>query len=194
MPTDAPTHAVCVVVEDESGHAPRFALGLKAHRSLALTVEKALIEALRARRNYRTHFLNGGTWDPTTPVDEIGHEERLYYWGDPENAPRLQFLIAGKEETMQPSAWEDDTTEEHLSRVIGWCRENALECVSVSMGASAINPTPWHVEMVVMPDLQPVYLSEGMREFGGTRWKSVAQKLGYDAREVPFIDGPHPYC
>jgi ribosomal protein S12 methylthiotransferase accessory factor len=193
MPTDAPTHAVCVVLEDESGQAPRFALGLKAHRSLTYTIEKAMLEALRARRVYRMHFLDGKPWDTATPVDKISRGERLFYWGDPANAPRLEFLIAGKESQYHEPAWENDTVEEHLSRISAWCRENAFECVSVSMGASAANPTQWHVEMVVMPELQPTYLLERMRELGGKRRINLPERLGYAARQQAYTDAPHPY-
>jgi ribosomal protein S12 methylthiotransferase accessory factor len=193
MPTDAPTHAICVIVEDESGQAPRFALGLKAHRSLSYTIEKALLEALRARRVYRMYFQNGGTWDPSTPVEQIGHAERLYYWGEPRNAQRLAFLVTGKEKDITAAPWEQDSIEEHLSRVTQWCQKNNFECVSVSMGHSGANPTPWQVEMVVMPDLQPTYLLERLRQFGATRRITLAQQLGYTPRKEPFAEGPHPY-
>lgn len=195
MITDAPTHAVCVILEDTSGVAPRFAFGLKAHRSLAYTVEKALMEALRARSAYRRFFLSDAhyQWSPGTPTDKIGHRDRVYYWGDERNAPRLQFLIQGEEREEPRAVWEDDSEEAHLERVLAWCKSNSYECVSVSLGTSAVNPTKLHIEMVVMPDLQPTHLTEWTRHLGGTRLKTVPQQFGYTPRATPFIDEPHPF-
>lgn len=193
LPTDAPTHAIGVVIEDESGSAPRFSLGLKAHPSLSHAVEKALLEALRARRVSRMYFMRGGTWDPHKPVEEISRGERLYYWSDPQNAEGLSFLIAGEEHFVPAAVWEHDAIEEHFQRIVQWCSANRFECVSVAMGHSTANPTPWEVEMVVMPDLQPTYLVERLRELGGTRRVKLAEKLGYAARKEPFADAPHPY-
>ena len=193
MLTDAPTHAICVVLEDESWHAPRFAFGLKAHRSLPRAIEGAALEALRARRSYRKHFQNGGTWDPNTPVEKIGHRERTYYWGHGDNAKQLEFLIEGEEKETS-AEWENDTPEQHLQRIIDWCKKSQYECVSVSLGKSAKNPTPWSVEMVVMPDLQATYLRESLQHLGGTRLKSIPEKFGYTSRPEPHTDTPHPYC
>ncbi len=194
MITDAPTHTICVVVEDLSIHAPRFTLGLKAHRSLTYCIEKALTEALRARHGYRSRIAKGVTWDPRTPVDKIGHHERLYFWGQPENAKSLEFLIQGEEiEYKADAVWENDSEKAHLNRVLSWCRNNSFECVSVSLGKSVANPTPWHVEMVVMPDLQPTHLHEGFRHLGGSRLKHVPQLFGYTPLATPHIATPHPY-
>src|SRR3989344_4792967 len=193
MLTDAPTHSICVAIEDLSAHAPRFAFGLKAHRSLAEAIQGAALEALRARINYRKHFQNGGTWEPNTPVEKIGHRERTYYWGHGDNAKQLEFLIEGEEKETS-AEWENDTPEQHLQRIIDWCKKSQHECVSVSLGKSAKNPTPWSVEMVVMPDLQAKYLRESVQRLGGERLKSVPEKFGYTPRAKPYIEAPHPYC
>ena len=193
MPTDAPTHAICIVLEDLSGVAPRFALGLKSHRSLAHCIEKATLEALRARRTYRQHLVTGEVWDTKTPIDKISHEERLYYWAEPENSAHLQFLIKGTEITLSESLWENDDEEAQWNRITAWCREYGFECYSANLDASAVNPIPWCMEVVVLPDLQPTYLYESMRQLGCDRWRQVAEKLGYTPRATPYTDAPHPY-
>ncbi len=190
--TDAPTHAVAVVLEDLTGHAPRFTIGLRAHRSLASAVLKAAGEAFRARRGHR-FWSRENTWDTATPARKVGHRDRLYYWGVPENAKRLEFLISGPESEIEDAVWEHDTPEEQLDRIVAWCREKELECVAVSLGTSATNPTPLHIEMVVMPDLQWTYLSETTQAFGGNRWREIPQLFGYTARTTPFSDEPHPF-
>lgn len=193
MLTDAPLHAMCVIVEDTTSHAPRFAIGLKAHRSMTHALERALTEALRARKSYRRDFAAGVLWDTTTPVDKIGHRDRLYYWGETRHAKHLEFLVQGTEQSHTPAEWETDSPDKHLARLLEWCKAREFECVSVSMGTPANNPTPWHVEMVVMPDLVSTYVYERNRHLGGARLKSIPELFGYTPRTEPFIDAPHPY-
>lgn len=193
MVTDAPTHAVLVVLEDMSGFAPRFSIGLKAHRSLSHAIQKAIAEATRARRGYRLWSQAGNVWDMNTPVHEIGHRERLYYWGAPEHAKNLEFLIQGSEIEEGPEEWHDQTEEEYLQYMLRWCAKKNFECVSVSLGTSASNPTHFHIEMVIVPELHPAYLTESTRVFGGTRLKEVPLGLGYTPRNEPFADAPHPF-
>ena len=194
MLTDAPTHAICVMVEDLSGMEPRFTMGLKSHRSLPYAIEKAMTEALRARRMYRHHVATGGHWDSKTPVLEVGHAERVYYWGVPENAKCLEFLIAGKEIVPEKKVWDSDTEDQHLSRILVWCRTSNFECISVPLTSSAKNVTPWHIEMMVMPDLQPTYLYENSRSFGCNRWQEVPKKFDITPRDTPYEDRPHPFA
>lgn len=191
--TDAPTHAVAVVIEDLSGIAPRFAIGLKAHRSLPSAIQKAMTEALRSRRGYRLWSDGGNTWNAKTKTDEMGHRERLHYWGTPGHAKNLEFLIQGQEIVAEPAAWENDTEAEHLQRITRWCAAKGFECISVSPGTSSKNPSSLHVEMVVMPQLQPMYLTEPARLFGGTRWRDVPTAFGYTPLKKPFADRPHPF-
>lgn len=192
MPTDAPTHAVLVVVEDESGHAPRFATGLAAHRSLARAVEKALLEALRAREVLRRR--SGTLAETASPKGgDLVHGEHGLYFARPEHAAKLAFLIAGPIREQMPSPWEDDTDAAHLARILVWCREGGLECVAFPLTRSKRNPTALHVEFVVMPALNPMHLDERERMTGGARWRTVPEKLGLAGRTEPFTAEPHPF-
>lgn len=191
--TDAPTYAVGVMLEDTSGTAPRFSLGLKAHYSLAQSIEGALLEALRARRAYRRHFAAGNTWDPTTPVNKIGHRDRLYYWGVPEHAEKLAFLLHGPVLPLKEEVWEKDTDKEYLARIATWCRERGYECISVSLGSSKMNPTSWSIERIIIPELQPTYLTEEQAQASGERLSDVPTRMGYIPRNEPFLAAPHPF-
>ncbi|MCE9541248.1 YcaO-like family protein [Candidatus Kaiserbacteria bacterium] len=191
MLTDAPTHAICVVLEDETDTAPRFTVGLKAHRSIRYAIEKAITEALRSRRGYRVFAASGKKWDDSTPASDVGHRERLYYWGV--HAEEMRFMVTGKKIDAPSTPWDEDSEEEHLRRIATWCRDSQLECVSVSLGHSKKNPTDLHIEMVLMPELQPTYLFEQHRSFGGARWKTVPEKFGIASRSKPFDTHPHPF-
>lgn len=193
LPTDAPAHAVAVVMEDVTGSAPRFTVGLKAHTSLPHAVEKAMTEALRAYCAHRLWTKKGNTWDTSTPVEKVGHYDRVRYWGVPENAKHLEFMIRGPEISPEHKPWDDDTMEEHLQRIVRWCKEKDFDFISVPLTSSAKNPTDFHIETVVIPQLQPTYLNEWSQQFGGTRWHDVPKALGYSPLKKPFADMPHPF-
>lgn len=189
--TDAPTHAICVILEDRAGHGPRYSFGLKAHRSLTYAIEKAATEALRAHRGYRLHTAEHPAWDDTTPIEQIGHRDRLYYWGaHPEH---LEFTVQGEEIAAPRAAWEDDSEAAHHERLLEWCRAEKLECVSVPLTHSKKNPSDLHIEMTLMPDLQPMHLKERECATGAPRWRTIPERLGYQSRAEPFTERPHPF-
>lgn len=191
--TDAPAHAICIVLEDQTGCAPRFAIGLKAHRDPVAAILGALNEALRARRAAR--MATYSTSDTTLPVAHtIGHHDRIAYWAHPENAPKLEFLIRGPEITHVEKPWESDSAPEHLDRIISWCKDSKYEFTSVSFTKSRANVTPWHIEMVVIPELQPIYYSESMPHSGGTRLQTIPALYGYPVRSSFYTNEPHPFA
>lgn len=187
--TDVPAFAVCAVVEDLTGNAPKYTLGLRADRDLAAAAQKALCEALRARQRTR----GSKHLKPIVDKSEVTHDMRLEYWAQDDAWKKLSFLIAGDVEKPRKEAWEQDDTKAHWERIVQWCKTTGYECASVSMTSSAANCTPWSVEMVVMPQLHPLYYSEAHPHLGGDRLVSVPKKFGYTPRSAPFIDEPHPF-
>ena len=95
---------------------------------------------------------------------------------------------------MPTEDWDNLNETQHLARITGWCTEKKFECVTVSLGTSKKNPTPWFIEMVVMPNLQHTYLYENMRQLGGSRWQDVPKQFGYVPLDKPFVSAPHPYA
>lgn len=191
--TDAPAHAVMTVLEDLSPEPPRFAIGLRAHRSLENAIEKSLLEALRAHRSGRRQVERGG-WNAATPTQEVGHYDRTHYWTLPEHAQHLEFLIAGKEAAAETRPWDNDTVEQHLTRIGQWCRAKEYECASIPLTASKKNPTKLHVEMIVMPELHPMHLYEKDLGTDPLRLQSVPKQFGFTPREEAFTERPHPFA
>lgn len=182
--TDAPASVACVVVEDLTGTVPRFTVGACAGRSIANIAEKALLEALRARVNVRRRREEG----------VFSENDALEWWSHHDRDKGLKFLIDGMEHDQIPhSPWEHDTDEEHLKRIIAWCRETSKELISVDLGKSAKNPTPWHIAMVCIPELQPLYKDFHQAVFGYDRLAYVPKQFGFKPRKEPFTDAPHPF-
>ncbi len=193
LPTDAPTYAVCAVIEDATGTAPRFSFGTKADRDPAAAAEGALLEALRTRIGTRRQFMSDhDDWDPNTPLTEISGYKRMRYWSEGDRMNHLSFLIQGEILPLVKEEWDSDTDEEHFSRIIRWCRKQKYELVSVSYTDALDNLPGWHIEFVVIPELQPLHYSEKLLCLGGERLKEIPRQFGYPARE-PYLSDPHPF-
>ncbi len=193
MLTDAPAHAFCAVVEDETDNQPRIAIGLKAHGDAATCAEKAIIEALRGRRGARNQLTTSAASDSTQSAP-VGHYDRLAYWANNERSKKLDFLYAGPVEQLAPASWDEDSAQEHLDRIVQWCASNTYEFATVSLTKSAKNVTNWHIEMVVIPQLQPIHYMESRQYIGGSRLETVPRMLGYSPRTSMFTDEPHPFA
>jgi hypothetical protein len=79
--------------------------------------------------------------------------------------------------------------------VIEWCRGKEYEFASVSLGLSKKNPTSLHVEMTVIPELQPLY-KRGATLSGvatGERVREIPRLFGYTPAETMSLDEPHPF-
>lgn len=190
--TDAPTHALCVVLVDETGNKPQISIGLKAHPSLATAAEGALLEALRIRRGVYAGIKNGNV--APSQVENIGHMDRLIYWAEDKNVSRLAFLTQGSVCQIVREDWDDEDYDAHLQRLIGWCKEKGYECSSVSLTKSKANVTPWHIEMVVVPQLQWMHLHEKFVKVNEVRRTEVPKQFGYSPRGEAFLSEPHPFA
>ncbi len=191
--SDAPTYALCAVLEDMSGIAPRFSFGLKANQNPAKAAEGAILEALRAHRGIR------GTWakkdfNPQIPVREIGHYERLQYWTYGKNHENLEFFIKGPQVPRKKEVFENDSPEEHLTRIVEWCKSKSYSLATVSFTHSKRNFSPWHIEASVIPEIQPAHLVERYPTSFGKRVAEVPRALGLTPRSEPYLDAPHPFA
>ncbi|MBY0293951.1 YcaO-like family protein [Patescibacteria group bacterium] len=189
MLTDAPTYAMATVIEDMSGKGPRFTIGLKAHRSLVVAIEKSATEAMRAR--YAARLTD---YEIPDAVSKVGHYDRVPYWAREGNAKKLEFLISGEMKVIEPQPWDNDSEESHYERIIEWLRSNDMEAVSVPLTHSKKNVSKFHIEMVVIPKLHALHLSERDLAFGGERWQSVPKMFGVQPRKEMFTAEPHPFA
>ncbi|HUY62485.1 MAG TPA: YcaO-like family protein [Candidatus Paceibacterota bacterium] len=194
FPTDAPAYALGVVLEDASGSLPRFTLGCKADRDAAHAAEGALLEAMRARSNTRELAVSlKDDWDSERKAADVGHLDRWLYWAEPGRAERLGFLVKGLVRPLAQEAWERDSDEEHFQRITDWCRERGYELASVSLTKAAANLPGWHIEMVVIPELQPINHFEKLPPVGGARLTDIPRRFGFEPR-APYLADPHPFA
>jgi ribosomal protein S12 methylthiotransferase accessory factor len=193
MITDAPAHAVCAILEDTVADSPRFNVGIKASASLPKACEAAIEEALRARHATRLRQANDATKVPADADPKtINHYERVLFYAHPEHSHRLAFMTRGPLVEPAHTPWEEDETDAHLARVIEWARAKNYEMCSYAF-TKAQNVSPWHIEMVVIPELQPIHQDERYPAIGGVRLSEIPKAFGYEPR-VPFIEAPQPFA
>ncbi len=190
--TDAPAHVIMAVVRDPRMLTP-IEVGLSSHTRCSGAAEKALLEALRARRNARERVRAQAGKPFTKKASEINFGERHLYWADPSRVSSLDFLTSGEETPLKKSVWDNDSPSEHLKRITNWCSAAEYECIYADLGRSKKNVLGLDVVFVVIPELQPLYLNEARRYEGGERLKGVPKKFGYTPRESLFTDVPHPF-
>lgn len=187
--TDAPAYVILAVVRDPRA-LPPITIGMSAHGRPEHAAEKALLEALRARVNTRNRLARA---QQPSAGKSIRGGDRSIFWAQPSEAPKLDFCTAGELESVPSEAWESDTPSAHLARIVEWCKRSQYTCASVSMTRSHHNVTPWHVEHVVIPELQPMHYDEAFQTFSGTRMYTIPKKFGFTPRETPFVELPHPF-
>jgi ribosomal protein S12 methylthiotransferase accessory factor len=189
LATDAPAYVVCAVVKDVHG-GPEVTMGMKAHRFLAEAAKGALLEAVCMRpaidsRRQRMKKM--------PEKSRLNHTERTVYWSEGGRAPLLAFLTDNP--LVRPDeAWEKDTEAAHLARIAAWCGAKGYGAATVDLGISKKNVTPWSVQMVVIPELQPIHQNERMPAIGGKRLCDVPEALGYAPRPEPYLEEPHPFA
>lgn len=191
--TDAPTHVICAILEDTTGNAPRFGIGLKAGADAANAAEGAIFEALRGRRGARLFLGQKNEGDAPVAMRDVGHYRRVLYWAEKNCAERLAFLIAGATQDIR-EPWDTDSESAHLQRLLTWIREKGYACAAVSFTRSKANLTPWHIELTIIPELHPMHFREHEPYLGGKRLTEVPRALGYTPRNKPYLDDPHPFA
>ena len=95
---------------------------------------------------------------------------------------------------LKEEPWERGSISEHLERIVAWCRSRGYELASVPFTKSKKNVTPWHIEMVVIPPMQPMYFSETLPHLGGKRLAEIPKLFGYKPYTPPFTEEPHPFA
>lgn len=193
--TDAPTYAVCASVEDTFGNAPGITIGLKAHYDLPRAVEGALLEALRMRQTIRRRLDTDGPWDESKNPNHINHLERSHYWSQPGRNQKLKFLVGDIDDNLNRFVEVDARDDnEQLEKLLSWARSKNYDVVTLSLGKSRFNVSPWQVEMVTIPELQPMHQNEHYRYLSGERLKEVPKIFGYEPLVKPYTEEPHPFA
>ena len=192
--TNAPAYALAAIVRSErDADIIRFSIGMAAHRNASAAAEKALREALHMRlstiaRVHRAPEIS------SIERSNIKNWERLLYWNTERRYERLAPLAEGPLQPLRTEAWDADSEHDHLRRIVQWCSDCGYECCSVSLTHAKKNLTPWAIEFVLIPEMQPMHLNESRQYVDGARLTDVPRSLGYAPRASPYMEEPHPFA
>lgn len=189
--TDAPAYVIAAIIHDDA-KSPPFALGISAGADAGRTAEKALLEALRGRVNTRNR-LEKHPNEAHKAARDINHWERALYWTVDNRHEQLAFMTNGAVTPLKKKAWDGVSNEEHFRMITEWCTRKGYELVSVALTESKRNASPWYIEFVVLPELQPMHQRESEQCLFGARIREIPAEFGYTPRETPFSEAPHPF-
>lgn len=184
LPTDMPTTVVCALLHDTSGVGPALAVGAKAHHNPETAVHGALVESLgvwslaHARKTHQEETADY-PWNMF---------QRLAFWGKKEHQGKIAWMWSGDEVNI-PSGKDNATDARSLASAA-----EVLGCTVawVRLSTPALERIGYFCAQVVSPEMQPINLDSHPLYLGGTRLKSVPEKLGFPARSEP-PPYPHPF-
>jgi ribosomal protein S12 methylthiotransferase accessory factor len=196
--TDFPVNVILGILIDRSGNSPAVTVGARAHFDLKTCVLDAFSEALSSRCYLRSVF--------NQPIDltHIGRTERMIYWTKKENLHKIEFLIKGPKKIVnlssQKNAFFDSDKEIErrnyykikLTKLVSDLSKKKYEACFVNLTDSKISSIGFKSVFVIIPELQPMHLSESMPYLGGLRLSDIPKKLGYLLPEE-LNKIPHPF-
>lgn len=152
MPTDAPTYATLAVVRDPYA-TPPMTVGTAASPHAGVAAFKALLEALRSRRNSRADMARN-------PSER---RARYTYWRKPDYLPQADFLTAGALRSHTPAPWEGESDGAHAKRLISWAEGRGYDVLLADLSGGKANVPGWYIYFAIIPQLHPLHQKESLR-------------------------------
>lgn len=117
-------------------------------------------------------------------------QEREAYWSRPDRMDDLGFWT--EDRTHRDPATIDAETADGYEDVIDAVQQAGLEVCFADLTTPDVADLGLHVSNAVIPGLQPLYLSERYRYWGGDRLRAVPDRCGY-ASDQTINQVPHPF-
>jgi len=193
--TDIEIPSFLAVIVDYTGVGPAICLGLKASLDPNEGIIGAIEEAQHARPWIRDLMSRNQTIKNKTP---FSLEERGLFWADKKMIKHLNFLVKNKlikDVSKIPNHFSSRNSK-NFNTVFKILKKHSLEAVFVDVTTSQINKIGFKVVKVIIPQLQPLYLDEDFKYFGGRRLYSIPRVLGYTkakTKEEDLNKIPHPF-
>jgi len=182
--------AIAVLVDRR--RRPAVTVAAAAGSTATTVIESALSEVLQTRLS-TIHRLSSTTRSAAEiDPDEIdSFADRALLWADHNRLAELDFWIES-DRTTTFDAFAVDDQPDLVDAVIA----AGYDAYAVDVTTRDIDSVGVTVQRVLVPRLQPLYLVERLRYFGGDRLASLPVEMGY--RETPITDAalntvPHPF-
>jgi ribosomal protein S12 methylthiotransferase accessory factor len=195
--TDFPVYSIAGVIIDRTGRGPAFTIGNCASFDLKQAILSSLTEAHSLRLSLKKRFTDSLIKNKS----EMNAIDRIIYWSKLENLPKINFFTSGSkikidldtEKNFYDIAKETEkNTNNKLNILLKNLKNKKLEACYVEVSDYRIKKMGLRSVQVVIPELQPLYLSENLPYQGVKRLKSIPSKLGYQPAEE-LNQEPHPF-
>ncbi len=203
IPTDFPVFIFMALITDCPGMTPALTIGTSTDFDIKKCLLDALAESLSIRLALR---MNPSFFKESFDPKRINREGRLFYWSNPENLPKINFLFKGVPKKIELPAETKffnlsvKEKNEHLkiyySEKLKELKESLRQlnydgCYT-EITPKEINNVGLYCAVTVIPELQPMHLDERIPYFSGQRLKEVPAELGYQPAEKINTE-PHPF-
>jgi ribosomal protein S12 methylthiotransferase accessory factor len=197
--TDIPIPAFLCLLIDRTGVGPAISVGAKASLNPEEAILGCIEESQQSRHWLRTLKQDKTVKPPTrkTKWENISNlEQRGLLWSDVSMIPKLSFLLGAKKKSLSGDLHNKKRgRSDKLKTCLKILRERNQACYYVDVTTLDVEELGLKVVKVIMPKLQPLYLDERFRYWGGSRLRNVPKILGQkkaDAQER-LNPIPHPF-
>ena len=183
--TDAPVHVYTAIITDRTKKGPAVAVGAKASFSLVETLLGAAAEAMAVRFMHKNSFEEV----EKTPCTQFGRLERLKWWSNIDQLPKIQDFISGPFESPY-NVPPINSAVEGLARIRMYCKKNSYQMISVPYRYPVSQKLTLYVSYCLIPEMHPLYLNECYPAKSSVRLSSMPKQFGYEGKENLT---PHPF-
>jgi len=197
--TDLPVTSVMAVIVDRTGFGPAISVGLKASLDPKTAIIGAVEEAQHGRVWIRDEkYAQGVSTDRKVEDDGIDLLERGLFWADLRRIKDLNFWLNSKNIVNADEfiSFNSANVNTHLETLVRQFHSKNLEIVFADVTRKEVGKAGFFVVKVVIPALQPLYLTEEYKYLGGERLYSVPEILGFQkkpTKEQGLNTIPHPF-
>jgi len=189
--TDFGVPIVIAVLIDRT-RRPAVTVAAAAGSTATTVIESALSEVLQTRLS-TIHRLSSTTRsaEEIDPSEIDSFADRALLWADHDRLAELDFWIESDRTTTFDAFAVDDQTD-----LVEAVTAAGYDAYAVDVTTRDIDSMGVTVQRIIVPRLQPLYLVERLRYFGGDRLTRVPVEMGY--RDTPITEAalntvPHPF-
>ncbi|WP_253737266.1 YcaO-like family protein [Halohasta salina] len=191
--TDLGVPVAIAILVDRSG-GPAVTVAAAADPAAAAAIEGALEEAIQTRL-WGIHNIDsmGRSPEELTPDEITSFEDRGLFWSVQERIADLDFWI---ESSRSTTVGEFEAADLGATDLVEQVIAAGYDCYAVDVTTRDIAALGFTVQRVIALRLQPLYLLERLRYFGGERLYRTPVEMGYRDTQ-PTAESlntvPHPF-
>ncbi len=176
--TDISIPSMSAVIIDRSGVGPVVHIGNKTSLNIKNAVIGAVYEALHGRLGYRRILPLSDPFKKrmkvlkSDPSQIKTFDDRFLYWASLDMINKLEFFFNGPKKRLSKkklNKYENVSAKEKLKIVVNLFKDKNIDVYGIDITSPLVREEGIYVAKVVSPQLQPLYLNEGVKHLSGRR-------------------------